>query len=74
MLLRDEIAAGIASGEVRQMDVMVAASVAFGSVLRMMQLHLDGVLPCPLMDYFDDLIEAGWRAIAAPSCKQDAEK
>ncbi|MGE4502211.1 MAG: TetR/AcrR family transcriptional regulator [Thiomicrospira sp.] len=64
MLLRDEIAAGMATGEVRQMDVMVAASIAFGSVLRLMQLHLDGVLEKPLMDYLDELLAACWRAIA----------
>lgn len=64
MLLRDEMAAGMARGEIRRMDVMVAASVAFGSVLRLMQLHLDGALSKPLMDYLDELLAACWRAIA----------
>lgn len=63
MLLRDVLAQGMLSGEVRKMDVMVAASVGFGSVLRMMQLHLDGVLQQPLPEYFDEMIDAGWRAI-----------
>lgn len=64
MLLRDEMAAGMARKEIRRMDVMVAASIAFGSVLRLMQLHLDGVLEKPLMDYLDELLAACWRAIA----------
>lgn len=63
MLLRDVLAQGMLSGEVRKMDVMVAAAVGFGSVLRMMQLHLDGVLDRPLTDYFDEMIDAGWRAL-----------
>lgn len=63
MLLRDVIADGMAHGEVRDMDVMVAAALAFGGVLRMMQLSLDGVLPESLDYYQDELINAGWRAI-----------
>lgn len=63
MLLRDVLAQGMLSGEVRKMDVMVAAAVGFGSVLRMMQLHLDGVLDRPLTAYFDEMIDAGWRAL-----------
>ncbi|UQB42522.1 TetR/AcrR family transcriptional regulator [Thiomicrospira microaerophila] len=64
MLLRDVIAQGIEQGVVRQMDLLIAASLAFGSVLRMVQLHLDGVLPKPLLAYQDELIQSGWSAIA----------
>lgn len=63
MMLRDVIAEGMASQEVREMDVMIAAALAFGSVLRLLQLGLDGVLPRPLGDYQEELIESGWRAI-----------
>ncbi|WP_044406746.1 TetR/AcrR family transcriptional regulator [Thiomicrospira microaerophila] len=70
MLLRDVIAQGIREGEVRQMDLLIAASLAFGSVLRMIQLHLDGVLPKSIIDYQAELIDAGWQAICAdPTAK-----
>lgn len=69
MLLRDIIAQGIESQEVRRMDVMVAASMAFGSVLRMMQLHLDGVLNQPLMAYVDELTDTAWQAIESDKIK-----
>jgi AcrR family transcriptional regulator len=65
MLLRDVIAQGIQTGEVRDMDLLISASLAFGSVLRMIQLHLDDALPKPIMDYQDELIASGWRAISA---------
>lgn len=66
MILRDIIQQGMASQEVRPMDVMIAVSLAFGSVLRMVQLHLDGVLEKPLMAYVDELTETAWGAIANP--------
>lgn len=66
MILRDIIQQGMASQEVRPMDVMIAVSLAFGSVLRMVQLHLDGVLEKPLMAYVDELTETAWCAIANP--------
>lgn len=66
MILRDIIQQGMASQEVRPMDVMIAVSLAFGSVLRMVELHLDGVLEKPLMAYVDELTETAWCAIANP--------
>lgn len=63
MMLRDVLAQGMQQGQIRNMDVMVAAAVAFGSVIRLMQLELDGVLDHPLMDYFEEVTQAGWRAI-----------
>ena len=66
LILRDVIGRSIASGEVKPMDLMVAASLAFGGVLRLIQLHLDGVLPKPLLSYRDEMITVGWQAIAQP--------
>lgn len=65
MTLRDVILEGQETGVLRQMDVMVASSIAYGSVLRLIQLYLDGVLTTPLMTHFDELTEAAWRALAA---------
>lgn len=64
MILRDVIQDGQDKGVLRPMDVMVASSIAYGSVLRLIQLSLDGVLTSPLMSHFDELTEAAWRALA----------
>ncbi|MBE0492808.1 MAG: TetR/AcrR family transcriptional regulator [Thiomicrospira sp.] len=67
MILRDIVQQGIDSQELRKMDGMVAASLAFGGVLRMVQLHLDGLLERPLMAYLDELTDSAWRAIENPT-------
>jgi AcrR family transcriptional regulator len=64
MVLRDVVARGIAQNEIKQQDALIMAAVAFGPVLRILQLYLDGVLPKPLADYRDELIQTSWQAIA----------
>lgn len=64
MTLRDVIQEGQEAGVLRKMDAMVASSIAYGSVLRLIQLYLDGALTTPLMSHFDELTEAAWRALA----------
>lgn len=64
MMLRDVIAQGIERGEIKAQDPMVMAAVAFGPVLRILQLYLDGVLPKGLTDYQEALITTSWQAIA----------
>lgn len=64
MTLRDVIHDGQQLGVLRKIDVMVASSIAYGGVLRLIQLSLDGVVTTPLMSHFDELTEAAWRALA----------
>lgn len=64
MVLRDVVARGIAQNEIKQQDALIMAAIAFGPVLRILQLYLDGVLPKPLADYRDELIQTSWQAIA----------
>jgi AcrR family transcriptional regulator len=64
MMLRDVVAQGIAQKEIKQQDALIMAAIAFGPVLRILQLYLDGVLPKPLVDYREELIQTGWQAIA----------
>lgn len=64
-MLRDMIARGMESGEVRRMNPMVAATALYGGPLRMMTARLDGVLPGRLPDYLDEVWASAWRSVAA---------
>ena len=64
-LMREVINVGIASGEVRQLDPIVASAVLFGGAIRIIHLALDGVLPRPIATYLEEIVETGWRGIAA---------
>lgn len=63
-MMREMIVDGIASGEVRQLDPVVASAVVFGGAIRLIHLALDGVLPGPITTYLEETVEAGWRGIA----------
>ncbi|WP_026279766.1 TetR/AcrR family transcriptional regulator [Thioalkalivibrio sp. ALJ16] len=67
MRMRECIEQGIATGELRPIEVPVAATAAFGGTIRLLQLHLDGVLEAPLSRYLASMQEAAWRAIANDS-------
>ncbi len=64
-MMKEVIINGIASGEVRQMDSTVASAVVFGGAIRLLHLALDGVLTRPIGFYLEEVVEAGWRGIAA---------
>lgn len=62
----DMVREGIAAGEIRQMEALVAAPSLFGGPLRLLQLRLDGVLTVPLPSVLDTAWECAWRAVANP--------
>ncbi len=62
-MMREIIVDGIASGEVRQLDPVVASAVVFGGAIRLIHLALDGVLPRHITTYLEETFEAGWRGI-----------
>ena len=64
MNLRAVIQQGMDEGDLKQMDIMVAAACAYGGVLRLIQLGLDGLLEDPLNQYLDDITNTCWRSIA----------
>ncbi len=64
--MRECIERGIQSGDVRPMEVPVAATAAFGGAIRLLHLHLDGALERPLPHYLSETQEAAWRAIVMP--------
>lgn len=63
MTLRDVIQQGIEVGELRKMDIMLAASLAFGGILRIVQLKLDGLVEKPLTDYLEEITQTSWLAL-----------
>lgn len=64
-LMRTVVAAGIQTGEIRKMDVMVASTSLFGGPIRMIMARLDGVLQAPLSGYLDEVLDCAWRSVAA---------
>ncbi|MDT8446438.1 MAG: TetR/AcrR family transcriptional regulator [bacterium] len=64
-LMRQMVEEGVRTGEVREIDRIVGAAAVFGGVLRMIQLHLDGVLPKALQEYEEECWRCAWSAIAA---------
>lgn len=50
------IKAGIAAGEFRAMDPLVASSCLFGGAIRMIQLRLDGLIQQPLPELLEQTV------------------
>ncbi len=65
VMLRALVERGMARGEVRRMDVLVASSSLFGGAFRMITSRLDGIVPEPLPSYLGEVWDCGWRAVAA---------
>lgn len=63
--IRTIVSAGMESGEIRRMDVMVAATCLFGGPIRMIVARLDGILQAPLPSYLDEVWDCAWRSVAA---------
>lgn len=63
--MREFVKSGIAQGEIRHIDVMVAASCLFGGAIRLITARLDGVLAEPLPEKLDAVWECAWSSVAA---------
>jgi AcrR family transcriptional regulator len=64
-LMKEMVIGGIAAGEIRNMDVHVAAASIFGGPIRLIFLRLDGVLEGVLPSYLEESWECSWRGVAA---------
>lgn len=63
--MRRFVEEGMARGEIRQMDVMVATSCLFGGAIRLITARLDGVLEGALPERLDAVWACAWRGVAA---------
>jgi TetR/AcrR family transcriptional regulator, repressor of fatR-cypB operon len=63
-LMREMVKEGMQSGEVRQMDLMVASTCLFGGPIRMITSHLDQLLENPLSSYINEVWGCSWKAIS----------
>ena len=61
--MRGFVFAGISEGEIREMEPMVAASLMYGSAIRMICLRLDGLVDTPIEPLFDALWDGVWRSL-----------
>lgn len=64
-LMRNIMECGIANGEIRDMDPLVAGAVIFGGAIRLVHLALDGMLPRSIESYLDSFMDAAWLGVAA---------
>ncbi|TCJ15522.1 TetR/AcrR family transcriptional regulator [Parasulfuritortus cantonensis] len=65
VLMREIVQDGIANGEIRAMDLKVAATCLFGGPIRMITARLDGLLDGPLAGYLDEVWTCAWRSVQA---------
>lgn len=61
--MRGFVFEGIDKGEVRPMTPAVAAVMMYGGAIRMVCLRLDGLIPLPLAEYFDELWVNTWKSL-----------
>lgn len=65
VLMREMVAQGMESGEIQNLDLMVASSCLYGGAIRMITSRLDGIIEKSLLEYVDSIWECSWRSIAA---------
>lgn len=64
-LMKEMVGEGMAKGEIRKMDINVAAVSVFGASVRLISLRMDGVLEHPLEYYLDECWACAWRGVEA---------
>ena len=63
-LLKTIIAEGMAAGEIRRMDEVLASAALLGGPIRLVQLRLEGVIQQPLIESLEEVWECSWRSVA----------
>lgn len=63
-LFKEIMAEGMAAGEVRPMETVLASAAFLGGPIRLVQLRLDGVVERPLPEYLPGAWQCAWSAVA----------
>lgn len=63
-LMKEIVRDGIRSGEIRELDPLLAAAALFGGPIRIIHLHLDGIFEGPLSEQFPSVWDCAWRTIS----------
>ena len=63
-IMREFVQEGMNSGEIQEMDLMVASTCLFGGAIRMITSSMDGLLTRSLSRYLDEIWTCSWKAIA----------
>jgi AcrR family transcriptional regulator len=62
-MIKTMVEKGIASGEIRKMNPIVATTCLFGAAFRFILLHLDGMIQGPLEPYAEEIWDNSWRGV-----------
>ncbi|SDZ97657.1 transcriptional regulator, TetR family [Desulfuromusa kysingii] len=63
-MMREVVQTGINNGEIREMDVTLAATCLFGGMFRMINLRLDGIFKEPLPPHLEMVWDCAWKGVA----------
>lgn len=63
-MMIDMVREGIAAGEVRAVEPVIAATALFGGCMRLIHLFLDGVVEPPLAPMADEVWSCAWEGVS----------
>jgi len=63
LAMRDIVDKGIKEKEINASNPIIAGATIFGSVIRLIQLRLDGVIKEPLEQHYDEIINSIWHGL-----------
>jgi AcrR family transcriptional regulator len=69
MKIRDIVRRGIETGEIRSMNLWVAASLLFGPPIRLVQLRLDGTLNGSVEPFLDEIWNGAWTSVRSDAVR-----
>jgi AcrR family transcriptional regulator len=63
-IIREMVKEGIENGEIRDLNPAVASACLLGGAIRLIRLHLDGVLEKPVSSHLDEIWECSWKSVS----------
>jgi AcrR family transcriptional regulator len=72
--LRELVQRAMDVGQIRRMDVWLAASAVFGGAIRLIQLRIDGMIERPLTEMIDEILEVTWHGVESETALSSTSK